>query len=284
MKVLTLDIGGTSVKYGIFENEKAKFGQFPVFENGVENIPKRICDFLMQHKPDFVSLSSPGPFDFETGTSHMHHKLKSMYGISLGKEIRSVLPNVKLCFVHDATAFAIGAIHEIPHLKKETFAAVMLGTGFGFAYAENGKVLLNTLQSPFYSLWNKSLKDGIAEDYISTKALMAAGSKFGFSGQSVREMAELARNGEQRLQNVFFDYGANLGLCISTFENYDKLENLVIGGQISLSWDIIKSGFESVYQKQYSLIKTPAECALLGLFDCAMNGKEGYCRILEEAK
>lgn len=284
MKILTLDIGGTAVKYGIFENEKANFGQFPVFENGIENIPKRICDFVIRQGPDFVSLSSPGPFDFETGTSCMQHKLKSMYGISLYNEIKSVLPDIKLCFVHDSTAFAIGAMQELPYLKDKTFAAVMLGTGLGFAYAESGKVFLNSLQTPFYSLWNKSYKDGITEDYVSTRAIVAAGSKCGFPDKSVREMAECAGNGEKGLQKVFFDYGVNLGLCISEFENYNKIENIVIGGQISLSWNIIKPGFESVCEKQYEIIRNPAECALLGLYDCAINGKASYCKILEEAK
>ena len=79
MKILALDIGGTAVKYGMFQDNNLKFGQFPVKDtDGNENIPKSICSFSKEHMPDVIAISTPGPFDFETGTSMMTHKLLSM--------------------------------------------------------------------------------------------------------------------------------------------------------------------------------------------------------------
>ena len=283
MKILTLDIGGTAVKYGIFRDDATDYGQFPVIGNGVENIPKKICYFALKHNPDFISLSSPGPFDFKTGTSYMQHKLKSMYRVSLYEELRRVLPKVNLCFVHDSAAFAIGAMHELTSLKTKCFAAIMLGTGLGYIYSEGGKVYLNPSQSPLFSLWNKKFKDGITEDYVSTRALIRESNECGFFGKSVYQLAEIARNGESKLLRIFSNYGENLGLSISQSDNYDRTEVIVIGGQISRSWDIIKPGFERTCKKDTTIIKNPAECALIGLYDCAVNGKEPYCKIMGES-
>lgn len=278
MRILALDIGGTAVKYGLFYDKDLTSGQFPVRDaNGYEDIPKSICSFVKEHMPDMIAVSTPGPFDFETGTSLMEHKLLSMYNISLKDELKKVVPSAKVIFVHDSTAFAVGVLNQNPELKDKNVAVVMLGTGLGYAIVNEGKVLLNEKQTPIHPLWNRPLKNGISEDYVSTRALRAEAEKCGFKVNAVLDMAIAARGGNEKLLKVFYEYGENLGLCVMNAYETDKFSEIVIGGQISRSWDLMKEGFESVCEIKYSLIKNPDRCALYGLIDCARNGKDKFC-------
>lgn len=278
MRILALDIGGTAVKYGLLNDDDITFGQFPVRDaDGNEDIPKCVCSFSKKHMPDLIAVSAPGPFDFETGTSHMTHKLLSMYNISLKDKLNKALPSAEVTFIHDSTAFAIGALNQISGLKEKNIAFVMLGTGLGYSFCSKGKVLLNENQTPLHPLWNRPFLDGISEDYVSTRALLSAAKNCGCSESSILDMAIKARSGDKKLLDIFFDYGVNLGLCVINAKKYDEFSEIVIGGQISLSFDLIKGGFEKVCKMRYSLINNPDKCAIYGLIDCALNGKENYC-------
>ena len=278
MRILALDIGGTSVKYGLLRDDNIMFGQFPVrCAYGNEDIPRCICSFSKEHMPDLIAVSAPGPFDFETGTSHMTHKLLSMYNISLRDELSKFLPSTKVTFIHDSTAFAIGALNQKSDLKEKSAAVIMLGTGLGYSFLSNGRVLLNKEQTPLHPLWNRPFLDGISEDYVSTKALLSAARDCGCVANTVLDMAVAARNGNKKLLDIFFNYGMNLGLCVLNARKSDAFSEIVIGGQISLSFDLIQGGFEKMCKMKYSLTDNPDKCAIYGLIDCALKGKENYC-------
>ena len=278
MRILALDIGGTAVKYGMLHDDNIMFGQFPVrCANGNEDIPNCICSFSKEHRPDLIAVSTPGPFDFETGTSHMTHKLLSMYNISLKDALSKVLPSAAVTFIHDSTAFAIGALNKKSDLKEKDVAVIMLGTGLGYSFCSKGRVLLNKKQTPLHPLWNRPFLDGISEDYVSTKALLSAAKSCGCAENNILDMAITARNGNKKLLDIFFNYGMNLGLCVLNARKSDAFSEIVIGGQISLSFDLIQGGFEKVCKMKYSLIDNPDKCAIYGLIDCALKGKENYC-------
>lgn len=50
----------------------------------------------------FIAVSTPGPFDFEFGISHMKHKLPSLYNVSLKERLEKEAPKSKVYFIHDA--------------------------------------------------------------------------------------------------------------------------------------------------------------------------------------
>lgn len=278
MKILGLDIGGTAVKYGLANNGKTTFGQFPVRGiDGNEDVPKSICSFSKEHMPDIIAIAAPGPFDFETGTSLMIHKLLSMHNVSIRDELKNEIPYAKVIFMHDSTAFAVGVLCQKPELKEQDVAVVMLGTGLGYSLLKKGKVLLNKQQTPLHPLWNRAFRDGISEDYVSTRRLIAEARKCGYDAQNVFDIAAAARNGDKTLQRILYDYGENLGLCVLNARETDAFSKIVIGGQISRSFDLIKDGFESVCNVKYDLVENPDKCAIYGLIDCAYNGKERYC-------
>lgn len=117
----------------------------------------------------------------------------------------------------------------------------------------------------------------VSEDYVSTRALLSAAKSCGCAANNVLDMAVAARNGNKKLLDIFFNYGMNLGLCVLNARKSDAFSEIVIGGQISLSFDLIQGGFEKMCKMKYSLTDNPDKCAIYGLIDCALKGKENYC-------
>ena len=274
MTILALDIGGTAVKYGFFDKE-AVFGEFSVKDsNGNESLPEKILNFISTYKSECIGICVPGPFDFETGTSHMEHKLKSMYNVSLRAMIEKEFKNINLFFIHDSTAFVLGAIQKNYSLSRKNIAGVMLGTGLGYVHCINGKIEANRNKTPLRPLWNKPYKDGIAENYVSATAIIKKADSKGYNFKNVKEIAIEAQNGNKDLQSIFFETGEQLGEMIEIKRKEDCFDSLVIGGQVSGAWDLMLLGFENYSDIPYSVISDPAVCPLFGIKYCAENGIE----------
>ncbi len=274
MKILALDVGGTAVKYGVFHNSEETLGQFAVKDEPGENgIVAHLLDFCGETAPDFLAVSTPGPFDYATGTSLMKHKLHALFGVRLKDLLAQKLPQMQVCFMNDATAFALGVLEEKPHLKACDVACVMLGTGLGYANVRCGVIQLNSSQTPASPLWNMPFLDGISEDYVSTRALLQAAKERGYTFSNIKDMADEARGGNQPLLDVFYAFGRYLGLCLEQKRTDDRFDEVVIGGQISKSFDLMKDGFESATKLPHSLVQDTATCALYGLYGYAKNNQ-----------
>jgi len=275
MSILALDIGGTAVKYGYF-SDNAIFGEFPVKDPlGNENIPKKLVEFIAKYDTDYIGISIPGPFDFETGTSFMEHKLKSLYKISLKDLIAERFPHIKLVFLHDSTAFIFGAILDHPQLSAENIAGVMIGTGLGYIQSIRGRVLVNRNKTPIKSIWNMAFKNGIAENYVSSTAIIKKSKHYGYYFENARDVAEAARNDNKQLSELFFETGKELGELIKVKQYEDGFERLIIGGQVSRSWDLMYQGFESICKIPYQVVSNPAQCALYGIKYCIEKDMKG---------
>jgi len=274
MKILALDIGGTAVKYGLFGKDTI-FGEFLVKDrDGTERLPEKIMEFLSKHNADCIGICAPGPFDFETGTGLMEHKLKSLYKVSLRDMIKQQFPNVKLFFVHDSTAFILGEICNNPELSAENISGIMLGTGLGYVHSVNGKVEINEMETPLNPLWNKPYKGGIAENYVSATAIINKALAEGFCFKGVKEIAVAARQGNLQLLQIFAETGSQLGELMEIKKKEDSFDRIIIGGQVSGAWDLMKDGFERNCKIPYILATQPAKNPLYGIKYCVENGKE----------
>lgn len=280
MRTVVCDIGGTAVKFGIFDPIGFAADQFSVLDpDGIERLPERLANLVNTHRADRIAISAPGPFDFESGTSLMRHKLPSLYGVSLRDRLSAVCPDADICFVHDLTAFAAGVLAQHADWCDRHFACVTLGTGLGYAFVQNGKVLLNAQQTPLHSLWNQPYERGICEDYVSVRAFLREAEQRGFDFDSVKALAD-ATDTEPRLQAVFDAVGRHFGGCIQLAHMCDPFDTLVIGGQISRSFARMEAAFSSVCAVPYTVVDDPGTCALHGLYAIAERGKDAFCKIV----
>ena len=244
--MLLLDIGGSYVKYALADMDgrlkEETVGQTPAHADGSF---EEICGVLLsvlesarrRQEVSRVCISIPGPFDFESGISHMQHKFPSLLGRSLRAPFEQ--EHAEVSFLHDSTAFMLGVYGEAAERGSKSPCCVMLGTGLGFAMMRDGKVCVNASRTPAFTLWNHPWKSGICEDEVSTRALCARYP----SPLSVREIAALARQGDPQAASAFEETGTCLSAMLGQFLPDLGCDFLVLGGQISKSADLFHFSF-----------------------------------------
>ncbi|MBQ9325298.1 MAG: ROK family protein [Clostridia bacterium] len=236
--MLVMDIGGTFIKYACTDAEgrvqEHTTGQVPSDAQTYEAFCAVLAQVIgnTEDQSRRACVSIPGPFDFEHAVSLMQHKFPAIYQRSLRPPFEQA--GMEVTFLHDSTAFMLG---EKWDGKMRDYAApccIMLGTGLGFAFMRDARVCVNEKRTPAFTLWNMPWKDGIAEDYVSTRAIQGAyGRKV-----PIREIAESARAGDGKAADAFERTGAYLSSLLRHVLPRLGCDSLVLGGQIAKSADL----------------------------------------------
>ena len=148
--VLGIDVGGTSIKAGVFttEGELLDVKKIPTGDLADPKTFARVNDGLTEliQSRGFacedviaVGLDVPGPVDDQG-------KVGMLVNISLDADglqdaIRSTFTNAALAFVNDANAAALGELWRGSAMGKDSFVMVTLGTGVGGGVVAGGKLV-----------------------------------------------------------------------------------------------------------------------------------------------
>lgn len=275
-KMIALDVGGTFIKYACFVDgrmESASCGQFPINEKGSrEEILDPIRNFLLGQRADAVCISIPGPMDYPTGTSRMRHKFVSLLGFPMKACFQEALPGVSVDFVHDGVAFLAGALALGEGGQAKRPAGVMLGTGLGFAMAEEGRILINEVNTPCPPLWNMPYREGIAEDYVSGRAIRAFYARESGQTADVREIAQMARDGNALAARVLWEAGRALGEMMQRRKEQLGIDLVILGGQISKAADVLLPAARQETDVDFHVTAYPDRAALYGAYAYSVKG------------
>lgn len=255
MRYAALDIGGTFIKHAITDERFAPVpgtvSQTPMDSSAdrasVMGSLQAAVDALRIFAPDVsrAAVSIPGPFDYDLGVSRMQHKFKSIENVSLKDFFAE--NGLEAEFLHDSTAFMLGEGLLGAARGANCALGVMLGTGLGFAVIKDGLVSVNAAQRPAVSLWNAPYRGGIAEDFVSRRALRAQYARLtGLSPEDndVKDICDRARSGDASALTVMRDLSANLSeLLLPQVRRFDA-ECVVVGGQIARSHDLFLPALE----------------------------------------
>ena len=180
-------------------------------------------------------LAFPAPFEYGAGVSRMRHKLKNLYGLSLRQALAQRLhwAPERICFLNDADAALLGEVGEGKAAAK--VVGIMLGTGIGFAFVQNGSVN-STAQGlpPDNEVWNLPYKDGIVEDLLSSRALEADYKRRTGKVRSVAAIDQASAT-DEAARDVFVTFGSHLGNVIREILAPLGADVVVFGGGISRS-------------------------------------------------
>ena len=278
-----LDIGGSFVKYSAAQGGAfTKPDLFAIKESGTkEEIIDPILDFLKAHPAARVAVSMPGPMDYDRGISLMTHKFLAIRGISLKDEIRKVLPDAEVSFVHDGVAFLLGEMADGEAKGLDCAAGVMLGTGLGFVICQAGRILVRPVLSPARSLWNLPFLSGIAEDYVSGRAIKRQWTEQTGSALEVKDIASLAKGGDPRALYLFEQTGEHLGRLLTAHLQDLPVDKVIIGGQISKSLHLLMSGIGKTCALPICRAAHPDDAALRGAYAYTRLGR-GVLRVIPE--
>ena len=227
--VLALDIGGTFIKSALFRDGELfrLLEPVPSCSEGSGEAIAAAFRQVLQQAGEFAHLAVavPGPFDYEHGIFRMPHKFAAVNGRSFAE----LSGRNAACFLHDANAFLLGEMTHGAARGYSRCGGITLGTGLGAAFASSGEIWTGNDGSPAVEvkLWNRPFRGKIAEDFISTRALLAR-----FPAGSVREIADRAKTGDPTAKRLWLEYGAALFELLSKWQEQLSPEVIVIGGGI----------------------------------------------------
>ena len=223
-----------------------------------------------------IGFAMPGPFEYDKGIARFTHEVKkyeSLNGIHVGKQIKEMLalsPSQEVRFMNDATAFAVGEAWMGKAAGYARSLSITLGTGFGSAFIDNGIPIVEREDVPKLGcLWHLPYKDGIADDYFSTRwCTIRFAEKSGLQLAGVKEIAACI-NTNPKAAEVLEEFGENLGKFLGPWLKKFKAEALVIGGNISDAYNFIGPCFKKKLLQQgittsIQLSELKEDAALIG--------------------
>lgn len=251
--VLAVDAGGSYTKFALCRLDglpvEGSFGSLPMDSAAgadailsvFEEVASRALSVArsLNGRIAATGVCFPGPFDFAGGKSLLRHKYASIYGLPL-RPVFSGGEDIPVVFEQDAIAFLLGEAGAGSGRGFSDLGACTLGTGLGYACMSRGKVLRNELGSPHVGLYKAPLRGGLAEDFVSARSIVARWRRIcrpQEASMGASEIGGLADSGDERAKGVLADMGSCLGEVILEEARSRRLECLVLGGQVSRSFE-----------------------------------------------
>ncbi|MGV2966166.1 ROK family protein [Paenibacillus sp. AGC30] len=198
-----------------------------------------------------IGFAIPGPFEYETGISHIRglNKYEQLYDLNLKTLLRhklmklatestspawiSRLAAADIRFGNDAALFALGISRLFP---QERLLCLTLGTGLGSAFIESRSIVSGKWGIPDSGmLYAERFKGETADDLFGARGILALADRLGArrDGEDVYRLAMEARQGVSSAIRVWQLYGQLLGEMLRPYVAAFHPARLILGGQIA---------------------------------------------------
>lgn len=262
-----LDIGGSHVTGCIINLETKKIVEQSSYTGEVDSHENRIAIFKVwadviqtlankvpANELAGVAFAMPGPFDYVNGIGLFkgNDKFEDLYNVNVSSSLQEILGlNLDFRFINDATAFAVGETWSGSVAGINNVIGITLGTGFGSAFMEDGIPVIDDTRVPENGcLWYLPYKNGIADDYFSTRWFTKSyESMTGEELKGVKQISErVATDAVAKL--LFEEFGNNLGAFMAKWVKNFSAKAIVIGGNQVKGYDLFGPSMESALLKE----------------------------------
>lgn len=195
-----------------------------------------------------IGFAMPGPFYYKTGLAMFegNDKYENLYNTSVPDELPKYISaaSINMRFINDATAFGVGVSSMGKAKNCSKVVAITLGTGFGSTFIKDGVPQVTDDNVPQGGLvWDKPYRDGIGDDYFSTRWCIKRYKEFtGVETSGVKEIAEANNDNSRR---VFEEFGSNMAEFMVPFLNKFRPDLIVFGGNVSKASELFIPAFKS---------------------------------------
>lgn len=269
-----VDIGGSHISCAAVDTEKREIISGSFFEQEVDNhaLPGTIIrtwgetmmntiDYVGWGRIKGIGFAMPGPFDYVNGISLFSgetHKYEKTYGLNVKEALKKFLknPSIKIRFVNDAAAFAIGEAWSGKASDKSKSVAITVGTGLGSGFIENGFPVTEGVNVPKDGfIWDLPYKESVADNYFSTRGIV--NHYYLLTGKKVdgaKEVALYAENNNMDAKRVFQVFGEELAKLLAPWLEKFGAETLVVGGNISKAFIFFEPAMKHVFNSMNNRI------------------------------
>ncbi|PYS01335.1 MAG: hypothetical protein DMG16_13165 [Acidobacteria bacterium] len=284
---LGLDIGGTTIKAGLIDEENRVLESRKVptvidnLEGFISKLTEVICDFQKSRPIDAVGIGVPGLRSSKTHVIATSPNIPCLANVNLEKMMADQV-HLRVVTDNDANAgayaeFVCGAGTGLQHL-----AYLTLGTGLGSGLILNGS--LYTGASGYGGEFGHTVidpngrlcacgKQGCIETVASGTGIVTTARDKLRTGRNSRlneiappltaeKIYDAAVRGDETAREVFADTGHWFGLACANLINLLNLEMIVIGGGVMASGEFLLGKAIEV-ARHYAFASSFADCQIV---------------------
>jgi glucokinase len=264
------DVGGSHISCAVIDLEKEEIKKDTFASQKVDNkasaddILKSFAQALQKSIDKIdrsqlagIGFAMPGPFEYDKGIARFTHevaKFENLYGVNVANSLKDILGlgvDTDIRFMNDASSFAVGEAWLGKGKGSNKSLSITLGTGFGSAFIDEGIPVVEGADVPKLGcVWHLPFKDGIADDSFSTRwYIKRYAEKTGKQLAGVKEIADMVKS-DPRAQEVFIEFGDNLGVFLGPWLKKFKANALIIGGNVAGAYSFFGPYFEESLKQQ----------------------------------
>lgn len=246
MKTAVFDIGGTAIKYGIFEDgELFSLGECPTEAqlggmSIINKVKALIRDFMSEYKIERIGISTAGQVNSDGGfIKYANPNIPDYTGLKI-KEILTDEFNIPVAVENDVNAAAIGEAVFGAGKDSDDFVLLAYGTGIGGAIFANGKIYHGSSYSagemgaiithPDDRCADKDIMSGCYERYASSTALVNRAKEYDPTLSDGR--AIFARFNEPSVKNIIDKWIDEIVYGLTTVVHIFNPSAIILGGGI----------------------------------------------------
>ncbi len=231
---LGFDIGGTNIKYGIFENDNLK--EFNIVKTVDGRIIETLRFIIKRYKNiEGIGIASAGLVNFNNEIIFSPN-IKELRNVNFKESLKDLCQNVKA--INDVNAMALCEIKYGYGRKYKNFIVLALGTGVGGAIVINRRLYLgsNGFAGEFghtkISLKGSRCKcgrRGCLEAFIGRNYILKSFSQ----NLDLHDIYKNAKKGDKDSINIFKKYSKYLSIALANFVNILDPEAIILSGGVA---------------------------------------------------
>lgn len=151
MKIIGIDIGGTTIKADLYDDFGTSLNQFKEIETiidydlGTNQILNQVCDligeYVLNYSIDGVGISTAGVVNANTGEIiYAGYTIPGYIGVNFTSEIEKRF-GLSTFVENDVNCAALGELWKGQAKDKKNVVMVTIGTGIGGSIIVNGQIV-----------------------------------------------------------------------------------------------------------------------------------------------
>lgn len=160
----------------------------------------------------------------------------------------------QLHFEENALLFAIGEhILRKNHKANNRVLYLIIGSSLSSACMVQGELNIEYTER----LQSQESQNNVNDDYISSRGMVELAKDIGISRENLdlKDLEKMALNGDSRAIKVFELFGEYLGLALKELIIDFSPDEIIIGGNLALSYPLFKESFENTTKMNEIRIK-----------------------------
>lgn len=259
MKIIGIDIGGTTIKADLYDDFGTSLNQFKEIETiidydlGMNQILNQVCDligeYILNYSIDGVGISTAGVVNANTGEIiYAGYTIPGYIGVNFTSEIEKRF-GLSTFVENDVNCAALGELWKGQAKDKKNVVMVTIGTGIGGSIIVNGQIV-NGFNYTAGEVGYIPVGNSDWQSKASTTALIHLYQKKSLkTNQTGRTFFTDLSSGDKVAKETFEIFVENLTKGLLAISYLLNPEILILGGGILAKKDILLPEIQSSLAK-----------------------------------